>query len=901
MAEQISLIAQYERIKADYSDAIVFFRLGDFYEMFNHDAVEASKILNLTLTKRQSVPMCGVPWHAAKVYISRLLKAGKKIAICEQTGTPQKGKGIIERRVIEVISPGTVTDEDYLDSALDNYLLALAVLAPEHGKRTGDHLSLAWISTSTGEFRAESFNADNKDMLRRELYRLAPRELVVRESSLHHPVVGEVLSEYSELVINRLPDWAFSREQGLRVLCKQFGTVSLQGFGFQDDDPALAAAGALVEYVRDSCKTSLAHITTLRYCEDSNYVAIDESTQRNLEIVRNLRDGGRPYSLLSTVDYSSSPMGARTLRRRLLQPLRSLAEINQRLDIVDFFYKDQSLLDKARSQLSQCMDLERLTSRLVLDKASPKDLLAVRTTVAAALILRAYFQQKQPQAVVGNQALQWLESFIGSEAGQQLEQISGLIEQAILEEPAANSTDGPIIKAGWSQQLDELRVLKNSAQAVLSAYLEEEKTTTGLSGLRLKYNRILGYHLELSRQAARVVPDHFIRRQSVATAERFSTERLASLENDILNAAEKIIELERQLFSEVRDSIKLHSLLLSELAIKLADLDCHLSAATAATVHGLCRPQIVEAAVLEIRGGRHLVVEANLPSGEFIPNDTSLDADQKNFALLTGPNMAGKSTFLRQNALIVLLAQAGCFVPADSATVGLCDRIFCRVGAQDNLARGESTFLLEMHETASILNNASRQSLVIMDEVGRGTGTQDGLAIAWAVSEYMLNVLQCRTLFATHYHELTAMEHHKLLDISMAVEERAGAVVFLKRVVSGPAAGSYGIHVAGLAGIPQTVIDRAADLRSLLAVREAHHDLSTSVNSTALPGSTVCQVSEKTTTSKKTNVPTGLSPGLFSEEELVINSLCSLDINNLTPLEALQSLAMFQKQLKSNR
>jgi DNA mismatch repair protein MutS len=325
-----------------------------------------------------------------------------------------------------------------------------------------------------------------------------------------------------------------------------------------------------------------------------------------------------------------------------------------------------------------------------------------------------------------------------------------------------------------------------------------------------------------------------------------------------------------------------------------------LSAATAATVHGLCRPQIVEAAVLEIRGGRHLVVEANLPSGEFIPNDTSLDADQKNFALLTGPNMAGKSTFLRQNALIVLLAQAGCFVPADSATVGLCDRIFCRVGAQDNLARGESTFLLEMHETASILNNASRQSLVIMDEVGRGTGTQDGLAIAWAVSEYMLNVLQCRTLFATHYHELTAMEHHKLLDISMAVEERAGAVVFLKRVVSGPAAGSYGIHVAGLAGIPQTVIDRAADLRSLLAVREAHHDLSTSINSTAPPSSTVCQLSQKTTTSKKTNVPPGLSPGLFSEEELVINSLCSLDINNLTPLEALQALAMFQKQLKSN-
>lgn len=900
MAEQISLITQYERIKAEHGDAIVFFRLGDFYEMFNHDAVEASKILNLTLTKRQSVPMCGVPWHASKAYIARLLKAGKKVAICEQTGTPHKGKGIIARKVIEVISPGTVTDEDYLDSAVDTYLLALAVLAPENRASDAETVSLAWISTSTGEFRAESFMAADKDSLRRELCRIAPRELIVRESSLHHPIVGEALSEYADLVINRLPDWAFSREQGFRILCSHFRTISLQGFGFSDDDPSLAAAGALIEYVRDSCKHSLSHITALQHCDDGAYVIIDESTQRNLEIVRNLRDGGRNYSLLAAVDHTLTPMGTRTLRRRLLQPLRSIQAINQRLDLVELFYRDQHLLEKTRGQLKQCMDLERLASRLALDKAGPKDLLAVKNTLEAALSTAELFLAKAAQPDQRQDIQTWLNCFVDNPEFSALSKIVELVKAALLDDPAATSQDGPIIRSGWNQTLDNLRQLKDSAQAVLSAYLEEEKSSTGISGLRLKYNRILGYHLELSKQASRSIPEHFIKRQSVSNAERFSTERLAALESDIMSAADKIIELERQIFLDIRSKVKSQTALLSELAGRLADLDCHLSAATAATIHGLSKPVLLEDASLDILGGRHLVVEANLPSGDFIPNDISLDSSQQSFALLTGPNMAGKSTFLRQNALIVLLAQAGCFVPARSARIGVCDRIFCRVGAQDNLARGESTFLLEMHETASILNNASRRSLVIMDEVGRGTGTQDGLAIAWAVSEYMLNVLQCRTLFATHYHELTVMNHPKLLDISMAVEERSGAVVFLKRVVPGPAAGSYGIHVAGLAGVPQAVVSRAEVLRSLLAVRETHHDLSTAVADGLLTLGSAVSKNRQSEDKVSVNTRPKASPGLFSEEELVINSLCSLDINNLTPLEALQKLALFQKQLKSH-
>ncbi|MBU0935360.1 MAG: DNA mismatch repair protein MutS [Spirochaetes bacterium] len=882
MAEQISLIDQYERIKAEYPDTIVFFRLGDFYEMFNQDAIEASRILNLTLTKRQASPMCGVPWHASRAYIARLLKAGRKVAICEQLSPPKKGKGIIERKVVEVISPGTVSDEDFLDSNVDNYVLALAVI----NRGNSEHLALAWLSTSTGEFRAASFPAADREILRRELCRIAPKELVVRESSLNHPVAGEILAEYSDAVINRLPDWSFSQEQGVRRLTAHFGTIGLQGFGFSDDDPALAAAGALIEYVQDFCKASLAHISNLQNSEDQRHMAIDESTQRNLEIVRNLRDGSRNYSLLSTIDYTLTPMGARKLRRRLLQPLRDINVINQRLDMVQLFYHDQHLLESLRSQLKQCMDLERLSARLSMEKANPKELLSVRQTVAAALEISGLYQARNTPVP---------SAFLTAAQIEICRQIDTLLTDSILEEPALSPVDGPVIRAGWNSDLDTLRSLKDSAQSVLSAYLEEEKSSSGLSGLRLKYNRIIGYHLELGKQSAKNVPEHFIRRQSVANAERFSTERLGALETEISSAADRIIELESSIFASVRTEVRQHTGFLLQLASLLADLDCNLSSATCATLRAYTRPEVVSQPLLDIKGGRHPVVEAHLPDNNFIPNDTELDSDGRSFALLTGPNMAGKSTYLRQNALIVLLAQAGCFVPAATAKIGICDRIFCRVGAQDNLARGESTFLLEMHETASILNNASRNSLVIMDEVGRGTGTQDGLAIAWAVSEYMLNVLQCRTLFATHYHELTAMEHQRLIDISMAVEERAGAVVFLKRVVAGPAAGSYGIHVAGLAGVPKVVVDRAADLRSLLAVREAHHDIRTASQTTRpQPAASTSAVKSGV---KQPKVPAS-SPELFSGDEMVLSALAGLDINNLTPLQAMQQLASFQAMLK---
>ncbi len=872
MSEQIPLLAQHERIKAEYTDAILFFRLGDFYEMFNGDALEASAILNLTLTHRQQAPMCGVPWHASRSYIGRLLKAGKKVAICEQLNPAGRGKGIIERGVIEVISPGTVLDEDYLDSSTDNYLLSLGVFQ----KQGIDLIAMSWISPSTGEFRATSFPAQDRDLLRRELGRLSPRELLVRQSSLENAIVASVLSEHPLVMLNRSPDWVFNLEQGRRSLLAHFNTLGMSGFGFSEDDPALAAAGALIDYLRESYKTGISHISSLRAAEDGEFVSIDDSSQRNLEIVRNLRDGSKSYSLLDTVDFTKTAMGARALRRRLLQPLRSLAAIDARLDSVETLYREQRVLERVRGILGSCLDIERLVSRLSMDKASPRDILAIRDTLVHANAVDALFSE--------NPALfSALVLFRNPEDREASALLSAYIQSSILDEPAMSSADGPVIRDGFDPALDKLRTLKDSAQLVLEAYLEEERRDTGLQNLKIKYNKIIGYHIELSKLAAKDAPAHFIRRQSVLNAERFTTVRLGELEGDILGAADRIVSLEKELFAGIRLEVKKYIPMLSSLAASVSDLDCAASSAYCASFRSYARPVMDESLRLDIRAGRHAVVEAHLGKSQFIPNDVALEGSGKSFALLTGPNMAGKSTYLRQNAIIVLLAQAGLFVPAESARIGICDKIFCRVGAQDNLARGESTFLLEMHETASILNNATEASLVIMDEVGRGTGTQDGLSIAWAVSEYMLDTLSCRTLFATHYHELTELRHEKLFDISMAVEERSGDVVFLKRVVEGPAAGSYGIHVAGLAGIPQSVIARAESLRAMFAVREKKE---------AGSGEFFIPRPEE-------RAP---DPGfLFVKEDLVLDEIRNLAINSMTPLDALARLAALQKNLAPDR
>jgi len=887
MAEQLPLLEQYERIKSLHRDEILFFRLGDFYEMFYGDAVEASALLSLTLTHRQAAPMCGVPHHAARGYIARLLRAGRKVAICEQLAAPGKGKGIIERGVVEVVTPGSVVDDDYLESGANNYLVAFGAF--------GETMALAWADASTGDFRAESFPRSDVERLRREMYRLCPREALVRESLLDDAAVSRMLAENPGIVLNRYPDWTFSVEQGRAVLLAHFGTRSLRGFGFDDADPAVAAAGILLGYLKDSAGVEPSQFRTLRGSEDAEHVSIDESSQKNLEIVRNLRDGGIAFSLLGVVDHTRTAMGARALRSRLQRPLRSAAAVNRRLDAVESLYRDQRSLERLRALLGSCRDLERLASRLAMDRVTPRDLVALRDTVSAALTLEAALPANAPDGL----------SVLGAaERRDAAAAFVATLGSAVADDPALSPADGPVIRDGWNAGLDSLRALRADAHGVLEAYLEEERAATGLAGLRVKYNKIIGYYLELSKGAAQGAPAHFIRRQTIANGERYTTERLSALESDINGAAERIVDLERSLYATLRSGLRPYAPALFDTAAEMADLDCAASLAWAATVRGYVRPVVDDSTVLNVEGGRHPVVEAYLPAGEFVPNDLELDGAGTGFALITGPNMAGKSTFLRQNALIALLAQAGSFVPAVSARVGVVDRIFCRVGAQDNLAHGESTFLLEMHETASILNNAGPRSLVIMDEVGRGTGTLDGLSIAWAVSEHVLDECRSRTLFATHYHELTALRHERLVDLSMAVEERAGEVVFLKRVAKGAATGSYGIHVARLAGVPQSVVDRATDIRDALEAGEPRFAVEAGA---ATAGASDADTAQAAVRVRGMPVPARGAPGnrnrtpepgaLFSVEELVLDELRGLDIDRMTPLDALSRLAAVKKAL----
>ena len=858
MPDTTPLMDQYRRIKSAHRDEILFFRLGDFYEMFERDALEVSALLNLTLTKRQDAPMCGIPYHAAHSYISRLLKAGKKIAICEQTAAAGGARGLMDREVVEIITPGTTVEEDYLDSRSNNYLVSIG--------RTRDALGIAYVDVSTGEFCALSATQDAPSWLRTELYRLAPREALVQQSLLDDPDIAQILHEREGLILNRFPDWSYDPAQATELLKKRFGVASLKGFGFRDDDPALAPAGVLVRYLEDAFKGMIPHLEAPRPRREEAFADIDESAQRNLEIDRNLQDGGRAFTLLDVLDATRTAMGARLLKHWLLRPLRDPFAIRARLDAVERLYRNQRILEKLRACLGNCLDLERLASRAAMDKAHAKDLLGIKgslDTIRAAAVLLESEAGTAPELGLG----------LDPDVEEELRSVSDLVGRAILDDPSVLLTEGNLIRPGFDPELDSLRDLRDSSRSVLESYLEEERSATGIQNLRIRYNRILGYYLEVTKGALPQVPSHFIRRQSLSTGERYTTDRLADLESRINGAQERIVERERERFLEVRTWVKASVPRLLEAARACARVDCLASFAYTATARGYTRPEVTDTGTLSISEGRHPVVEAHRAGGDFVPNDTRLDSGEVSFALITGPNMAGKSTYLRQTALIVLLAQAGSFVPAGEARIGVVDRIFCRVGAQDNLARGESTFLVEMHETAYILNNAGPRSLVIMDEVGRGTGTLDGLAIAWAAAEHLLDAVGCRTLFATHYHELTALDHPKLVNRSLAVRESAGEVVFLKRVVEGPAAGSYGLHVAGLAGIPAPVLARARQVRENLARKE--RDLPAAVASPRQPA----------------------QAALFSNEELVLEELRSLDPDRMTPLEALSRLARLKKLL----
>ena len=854
------MMRQYKRIKQAHTDSILFFRLGDFYEMFQSDAKEASSILNLTLTKRHGIPMCGIPYHAAHSYIARLLKAGRKIAICEQTKMPAGGKGIAEREVVEIITPGTVVEEDFLEKDRNNYLFAAGVYR--------GNLSIAYTDLSTGDFFASTFEAGNSvEILKRELLRLSPGEILIQQSLLEdNDDAARLLNEQNSLLVNTYPDWAFDIDNSAGLLKKQFGVNSLKGYGIDDDDPAVFACGVVLEYLSDTSKSLLPHIRNLKIVRDEDFLLLDESSLKNLEITANLQDGSRRYSLLEVLDHSRTAMGARKLKNWLLHPLVRIEDINSRLNRVEFLYHNQILLSGISEKLSGILDIERLSSRIAMDKAHAKNLLAVRNSLRSAFELGELLEEWDSEEGPGT-----LDIETRSTSGNMLK----LLENSIDEDPSTLLTEGRMIREGYSSELDELRNLRRHSKEILQEYLEKEKEDSGINNLKIRYNKIIGYFIEVTKTNLELVPGHFIRRQSLVSAERFTTDRLIELETNLNSASDKAVELEKELFLKVRAELKSEVGTLLKLADYISEIDCLASLATAATRYGYVKPVITEGVECSITGGRHPVVEANIPSGEFIPNSLGLGGTESSFALITGPNMAGKSTYLRQNALIILMAQTGSFIPADCATIGIVDRIFCRVGASDNLARGESTFMVEMNETAYILNSATGNSLVIMDEVGRGTGTNDGLSIAWAVSEYLLDNVGAKTLFATHYHELTLLQHEKLKNLSLDVRENRGSIVFLKRIKDGPADSSYGIHVAGLAGLPDQVIERAEEIQAELEAREIHSD-----------HGVITRKSEPAE--------------LFGDDEMLKSMVAGFDIDNSSPLQALNSIAEWKKKYTSS-
>lgn len=853
------VLRQYVNIKKDYKNEVVFFRLGDFYEMFMDDAVEVSRLLNLTLTHKGEKPMCGIPYHASKVYIARLLRLGKKVVICEQVGDP-KAKGLTERKVSEIITPGTAVEEEYLEGNVNNFLASLSI--------TRGIAGFSYIDVTTSAFYATSWNSSKmEENFSKELGRASPREILLPSSLKNNDSVRLALSENPGMSVSWYPDWDFSSETGFRKLCAHFRTQNLKSFGLEENSPEVAPAGFLLDYLEKTTNSSVPHVDSIKVYHDYNYLIIDDSSRKNLEIVNNLRDSSSQFTLLECVNHAKTAMGSRMIRNWLLFPLAKKEEIEARLDHVSLFFENRNLNSNVREKLEKVLDIERLAGRIAMDRAHAKDLQALKESLIGWISARNELSGYDFASLDEEDAVN----------------IIDLIQNSILENPSTSLTDGRIIKDGWSEELDHWRNVRDNFDKILSEYEEEEREKTGIATLKIKYTGASGYFIEVSKGRLSAVPPDFIMRRNLVNGDRYTTARLQELERELNEAGTKILQLERDLFVDIRNRLHSYVPYLMQTASEIASTDASSAFAEAALIHGWTRPEMTDEKVLEIEGGRHPVVELHLPKGEFVPNDLSVsseDDDVPSFALITGPNMAGKSTYLRQNALITLLSQAGSFVPAKRARIGIADRIFCRVGASDNLAKGESTFLVEMTETANILRSASDKSFVIMDEVGRGTSTEDGLSIAWAVSEYLLDRIKCRTLFATHYHELTRIENSSLELLCMDVLEENGSVTFMRKVKPGASENSYGIHVANLAGLPSEVVLRAKQI--------LEHIQETAENKPVLSDIPEYKEDEK---------PALASPGLFSDEEIILDEILSSDPDNMTPLNALQAIQRWKKTL----
>jgi len=893
------LMRQYHSIKGRYPHALVLFRLGDFYELFYEDAIAASRELQITLTSRnrergEPVPMCGVPYHAAEGYIARLLRAGYKIAVCDQMEAPGPGKKLVRREVVRVITPGTATSLNVLEPKENNYLAAIFRSAG------GSPIGFAYADVTTGEFRAAAFSGGDADeKLRDELHRLKPREILIpRQASLFAAAAagadGDVLGtspatrpELREGVETRIDEWVFRFDYAERMLREQFGVATLDGFGLAGHPHAVSAAGAVVHYLRETSAmeadngnysgAALGHLDRVRYYEQADALVLDVVTVRNLELVAPIffEDGVRGSSptLLSALDETTTGMGARLLQQWILRPQVNREEIQARLDAVQELKNHTVLREEIRHNLAGVQDLERLAGRVTLGVASPRDLLGMRQSLARIPLLRKYLEKCVSARL--------------SELHVEIDELADVrerIESALADDPPALASDPGVIRRGYNKELDELRELSQHSKQIIATMEERERKRTGIGSLKIRFNQVFGYYIEISNANLHLAPSDFERKQTLVNAERFTTPELKEYERKVLDADERIAEIERRLFSELRLWIGEQSSRLRRTGSAIAQLDVLGNFARLAASRNYTRPEFADDTQIMIVAGRHPVIEQLLEQkGErFVPNDLFLDDTTQQILLITGPNMGGKSTYLRQAALIILMAQMGSFVPADQVRLPITDRIFTRIGAADNLARGRSTFLVEMTEVAAILNTATPASLVLLDEVGRGTATFDGLSIAWAVVEHLSSETKSRTLFATHYHELTELADllPGIKNVHVSARETSTGIVFLKRVETGSADKSYGIEVARMAGLPPAAIARAREI--LERHEQAEHQLSERLT----PGATL------------TGDPTPEQQVLFTPlDRSVLDALRDADIDNLRPVEALNLLAELKKQI----
>lgn len=873
-ANELSPMMQmYLKTKEEYSDCILFYRLGDFYEMFFDDAIKVSKELELTLTGKncgmeERAPMCGVPYHAADVYLNRLVQKGYKVAICEQVEDPKLAKGLVKREVIRVVTPGTITSTTALDETKNNYLLCIVYF--------GDAYGVAAVDVTTGDFHVTELKSAKA--LYDEIVMYAPPEIISNEAFL---LSGVDLTEYKNkynLQMGVIDDFYFDDDTVENVILSHFGVKKMDALGLTDFPAGTVAAGALLKYLYDTQKNSLTHITTIHPYISGKYLMIDGASRRNLELVETMREKNKIGSLLHTLDKTKTAMGARMLRQFVEQPLTDIDLINTRLSMIEEFNNNVINRDELREYLNPIYDLERLVGKITYETANPRDLVAFKTSIEMIPGIKCLLNDFKCKAF----------SDLNDDMDS-LRDLFELIDAAISEDAPITLNEGKIIKEGYMEEIDKLRVAKTEGKNWMADLVEKEKEKTGIKNLKIGFNKVFGYYIEVSNGNLSNVPDYFIRKQTLTTGERFITPELKELEDTILSSEEHLIALEYRIFTDIRQKISSEVKRIHKTAKAIAMLDAIASLAYVADKNNYVKPNVNNDGVIEIKDGRHPVVERMISGNLFVPNDTYLDNKKNRIAIITGPNMAGKSTYMRQTALICLMAQMGSYVPASYANIGIVDHIFTRVGASDDLASGQSTFMVEMTEVANILRNATGNSLILLDEIGRGTSTYDGLSIAWAVVEHISDpkLLGAKTLFATHYHELTELEGRldNVSNYCIAVKENGDDIVFLRKIVKGGADKSYGIQVARLAGVPESVIERAKEIANELS------------------DSDVALNTDKITEIKKPKddviygEPEQLSLFDLGFENPVINEIRNLDVNNMTPMDALNKLVELKKKL----